>query len=60
MEMDTPQKKSFTVRVDPETHKALRRIAVEEDTSLTAILDQAISAYLKSKGVPSIPARGNK
>ena len=48
----TQDRKSFTVRLEPEIYKGIRHLAVEMDTSLSVVVDRAIKDYLSSHPIP--------
>ena len=45
METKTPQR--TTLLLDPELHKRLKILAVEQGTTFTALVDEALRAYLE-------------
>lgn len=37
------------LKIDEETHKKIKMLAVEEDKTMTAIISQAVNKYLEEK-----------
>ncbi len=44
-------RRTFSVRIDPEIWKAARRLAVDNDTTLSDLVEEAIQDYLKKNGI---------
>lgn len=45
------EKQTFSVRVDPEVWKAARKLAIDNDTTLSQLVEEAILEILKKNGV---------
>jgi predicted transcriptional regulator len=46
-------RRTFSVRIDPDIWKAARRLAVDNDTTLSDLVEEAIQDFLKKSGVDS-------
>jgi predicted transcriptional regulator len=44
------ERKTFSVRIQPDVMKALRILAVEKEVTLSELLEEAIRAMLKKEG----------
>lgn len=44
-------RRTFSVRVDPDIWKATRKLAVDKETTLSALVEEAIQDLLKKSGV---------
>jgi len=44
-------KQTFSVRVDPDIWKAARKLAIDKDTTLSDLVEDAILEMLKKSGV---------
>ncbi len=44
-------KQTFSVRVDPDIWKAARKLAIDKDTTLSDLVEEAILEVLKKRGV---------
>ena len=44
------QMKKTTLALDADLHKRLRILAIEEDTSMTALVEKAVEQYMFQKG----------
>ena len=44
-------RRTFSVRIDPDIWKAARRLAVDNDTTLSDLVEEAIQDYLKKSGI---------
>ena len=42
--------KKTTLKFDKDLHKRLRILAIEEETSMTALIEKAVQAYMAQKG----------
>ena len=47
MRLKMSERKTFSVRLKPETMKAIRLLSVEKEKSLSGLLEEAISDLLK-------------
>lgn len=45
------EKQTFSVRVDPDIWKAARKLAIDKDTTLSNLVEEAILEVLKKNGV---------
>ncbi len=45
------EKRTFSVRIDPDIWKAARKLAVDRDTTLSDLVEEAIQDLLKKSGV---------
>ena len=43
-------RRTFSVRVDPDIWKAARKLAVDNETTLSELVEEAIQDYLKKSG----------
>ncbi len=46
-------RRTFSVRIDPDIWKAARRLAVDNDTTLSDLVEEAIRDFLKKNGIES-------
>jgi predicted transcriptional regulator len=51
MEVYVAEKQTFSVRVDPDIWKAARKLAIDKDTTLSNLVEEAILEVLKKNGV---------
>lgn len=45
------ERQTFSVRVDPNIWKAARKLAIDRDTTLSDLVEEAILAVLKKTGI---------
>lgn len=45
------ERRTFSVRIDPDIWKSARRLALEKDATLSEVVEEAILDFLKKSGI---------